>query len=345
MERISENNRFTSEQIKYLSNIRIIQKNIIHVHGFPKSIARTNLLKSNEYFGQYGNIVKTTITYKINPDNNKKLYSAYIVYSNESEAALAVLCVDSLLIYGKIIRVFFGTNKYCNNFLNNKKCPNVHKCLFIHQLASDKDIIINDDLNFSYNDHINLAKKILKSSNIKNLNLIKNMANQKKNKLPSPEFIFLTEEEKENYFSSGNFRYIGNNTINKNNNTIKNNNIIFNNFEENYNFGDKNSSCYSKYSNFSISKSSSRLLDLNIVNNENYETNSITVGNSIEPIELHKIFNNSINHILSAQPFFSKLKNFPLRKMELAFFQKDLAKNNKDINILLDGCLDFLKKI
>ena len=180
MERISENNRFTSEQIKYLSNIRIIQKNIIHVHGFPKSIARTNLLKSNEYFGQYGNIVKTTITYKINPDNNKKLYSAYIVYSKESEAALAVLCVDSLHIYGKRSRVFFGTNKYCNNFLNNKKCPNVHKCLFIHQLASDKDIIINDDLNFSYNDHINLAKKILKSSNHKNLNLIKNMTNQKK---------------------------------------------------------------------------------------------------------------------------------------------------------------------
>ena len=310
MERISENNRFTSEQIKYLSNIRIIQKNIIHVHGFPKSIARTNLLKSNEYFGQYGNIVKTTITYKINPDNNKKLYSAYIVYSNESEAALAVLCVDSLLIYGKIIRVFFGTNKYCNNFLNNKKCPNVHKCLFIHQLASDKDIIINDDLNFSYNDHINLAKKILGSSNHKNLNLIKNITNQKKNKLPSPEFIFLTEEEKENYFSSGNFRYIGNNTI-----------------------------------NFSICKNSSRLLDLNTVNNKIYQTNSITVSNSIEPIELYKIFKNSINHILSAQPFFSKMKNFPLRKMELAFFQKDLAKNNIDINLLLDGCLNFLKKI
>ncbi len=345
MKGISGNTHLTSEQIKYMSNLRIIQTNLIHVHGFPKCIANTNLLKSNEYFGQYGTIVRAKIAYKINPANNKKLYSAYIVYLNEIEAALAVLCVDSLLIHGKIIRVFFGTNKYCNNFLNNKKCPNVHKCLFIHQLASDKDIIINDDLNFSYNDHINLAKKILKSSNIKNLNLIKNKTNQKKNKLPSPEFIFLTEEEKENYFSSGNFRYIGNNTINKNNNTIKNNNIFFNNFEENYNFGDKNSSCYSKYSNFSIGKSSSRLLDLNIVNNENYETNSIAVGNSIEPIELHKIFKNSINHILSVQPFFSKLKNFPLRKMELAFFQKDLAKNNQDINILLDGCLDFLKKI
>ena len=172
MKGISGNTHLTSEQIKYMSNLRIIQNNLIHVHGFPKSIVNTNLLKSNEYFGQYGTIVRAKITYKINPANNKKLYSAYIVYSNEIEAALAVLCVDSLLIHGKIIRVFFGTNKYCNYFLD-KKCPNADKCMFIHRLATDKDIIINDDSNFTYNEHINLAKKILKSSNLKKLGLVK----------------------------------------------------------------------------------------------------------------------------------------------------------------------------
>ena len=344
MERISENNRFTSEQIKYLSNIRIIQKNIIHVHGFPKSIARTNLFKSNEYFGQYGNIVKITITYKINPDNNKKLYSAYIVYSNESEAALAVLCVDSLLIYGKIIRVFFGTNKYCNNFLNNKKCPNVHKCLFIHQLASDKDIIINDDLNFSYNDHINLSKKILNLPNIKKLNLIK-MTNPKKNILSSEEFKFLTEEEKAFYFKSGNIRCIKSDIISDKKNTKEKNNIFFNDLNEQNNFRDKNTCRKCKYSNFPMDKNPDNLCDLNIVNNEINEINFISGSNSIEPIELYKLFNNSINHILSVQPFFCKLNNFPLRKMELSFFKKDLAKKNKDINILLDGCLDSLKNI
>ena len=52
------------------------------------------------------------VTQKINPDNNKKVYSAYITYSNEQEAALAILCVDSLLIDGKIVRAFFGTTKY-----------------------------------------------------------------------------------------------------------------------------------------------------------------------------------------------------------------------------------------
>ena len=45
--------------------------------------------------------------------------------------------------------------------------------MFIHRLATDKDIIINDDSNFTYNEHINLAKKILKSSNLKKLGLVK----------------------------------------------------------------------------------------------------------------------------------------------------------------------------
>ena len=32
-------NHFSSEQIKYLNNVRIIQTNLIHAHGFPKNIA------------------------------------------------------------------------------------------------------------------------------------------------------------------------------------------------------------------------------------------------------------------------------------------------------------------
>ena len=49
---ISNNDHFTSEQIKHMSNLRIIQTNLIHIHGFPKNIAQTKILQSNEYFGQ-----------------------------------------------------------------------------------------------------------------------------------------------------------------------------------------------------------------------------------------------------------------------------------------------------
>jgi hypothetical protein len=344
---ISNNDHFTSEQIKHMSNLRIIQTNLIHVHGFPKSIAQTKILQSNEYFGQYGTIVKAMITYKINPDNKKKLYSAYISYSNEREAALAILCADSLLIDGRIIRVFFGTNKYCRYFLNKQKCPNINRCWFLHRLATNKDIIIDDNTNFPYNEHINLSKKILELSNLKKIELTKIMTNPKMNKLPSADFIFLNEEEKSNYFTSGNIRYIRSNSNSNNNiNIIFNNNISINNFFKEDNCFSKNISYDYEYNNSSLNKNHSRLLDLNIVNNKINKSISIPEknpkNNPIEPIDLHRIFINSINHILSTEPFFSKLKNFPLKKMELDFFQKDLAKNNVDIKVLLDGCLDCL---
>ena len=345
----SSHSYFTSEQIKNMSHLRIIQTNLIHIHGFPKNLARTKLLKSNEYFGQYGTIIKATTKYKINPDNNRKLYSAYISYLNEREAALAILCADSLLINGKIIRVFFGTNKYCNYFLNNQKCPNANKCMFLHKLATNNDIIIDDNSNFSYNEHINLSKKILELSNMKKIELIKKMTNPRNNKLPSAEFIFLNEEEKENYFTSGNIRYIRSNSSNSNGNDLNiilNNNIFINNLFKEDNFLNENPNYGYKYNSSSLNTNHSRLLDLNIANNKVNKSISISEKNHpIEPIELHRIFINSINHILSVETFFTKVKNFPLKKMELDFFRKDLAKNNKDIKILLDGCLDCLENI
>ena len=110
---------FTKERAESLKKIRIINTDLIHVQGFPKYLAKYNILKSPEYFGQYGTIKNLIISEKTNPNNKRKSYSAYITYSNKIEASLAILCVDSLMIKGKIIRVFFGTNKYCNYFLNN----------------------------------------------------------------------------------------------------------------------------------------------------------------------------------------------------------------------------------
>ena len=70
---------FTKEEALSLSKIRIIKKNLVHVHGFPPSLANTEKLNKLEYFGQYGKILKTLLTHKINPDTNKKSYSVYII--------------------------------------------------------------------------------------------------------------------------------------------------------------------------------------------------------------------------------------------------------------------------
>ena len=84
---------FSKEEASSLSKIRIIKKNLVHAHGFPPSLANTEKLSQPEYFGQYGKIEKTLLTQKINPDTNKKTFSAYITYSDEKEASFAILSV------------------------------------------------------------------------------------------------------------------------------------------------------------------------------------------------------------------------------------------------------------
>ena len=96
---------FTKEEAESLKKLRIIKQNLIHVQGFPKSLAKIGTLKSKKYFGQYGKIKSFILSKKINPENNKEIYSIYITYENKLEAACAILCVDSLLIFGKIIQV------------------------------------------------------------------------------------------------------------------------------------------------------------------------------------------------------------------------------------------------
>ena len=270
---ILHSNAFIQEKAEYYSKLRIIKKNLIHVHGFPKSIAKTDKLTSYEYFGQYGKIIQATATYKANPETNKKSYSAYITYSNEKEAAFAILCVDSLLVEGKIIRTFFGTTKYCKYFLNNIKCPILDKCLFLHELATDKDIIIDSNTVFSYEDHINLAKKIIEFYNPKTQNFILNLKKPKNIIFPFLDFIFLSEKDKENYFGPGNIAYSSSNNKSYNN-------VILNEFIEENDFDLNNTNI-----NFKI----------NVLNNNNKINKSINSLNLNNPNK-QKELKNFITH-------------------------------------------------
>ena len=55
---------FTPEDFKMLSKLRIIQKNLVHVQGFPDSLADKTLLSQPEYFGQFGKINKIVVVSK-----------------------------------------------------------------------------------------------------------------------------------------------------------------------------------------------------------------------------------------------------------------------------------------
>ena len=219
-------------------------------------------MKFNEYFGQYGLILKILVVYKTSPDKTK------------------------------IIRVFFDTTKYCGLFLNNIQCPNPNKCSFLHKIATDKDIIIIDNSGFSYDDHINLSKKIIQSSNLKTF---LNNNNKKSTVLPPVDFIFLSDEEKQNYFTSKNIKYIKNIKASNNNIYLNDFNGQLNNFDFNYISSNLNNNILS---NKTEKKNLNENLNLSSNINKNDKSSNtfrININNiPMESYELHNIFKKSI---------------------------------------------------
>lgn len=163
---IYQKNLFTEEAVKKLSKYRIIQKNLVHFQGFPDYLYNEAILRSPEYFGQYGIITKVTLSSKFDQKNQIKANSAYISFASNEQAAYAILAVDSIKINNQLVRAFFGTTKYCNHFLNNFNCFNQERCMFLHYLADDEDII-KDNSRFGYSEHIKLAKKIIEFGSLK----------------------------------------------------------------------------------------------------------------------------------------------------------------------------------
>jgi hypothetical protein len=329
-------NKFIISKEKALSlkKLRIIKQNLVHIQGLSKSLLNIEKLKSKEYFGQYGKIVNIVLSQKTNPENNKKIYSVYITYENKIEAACAILCVDSLLIKGKIIRAFFGTTKYCSHFLNNRICPNIQNCTFLHQF-SNEDIIIDDNTNFSYNEHLNMSRKIIEQTNLDIRSIFLRKPENSKIKLPFLDFIFLSEDQKQKYFHSSDIIYIKSsdnrviegsiqinfNIVNIYNNTNKNQKTGFNPMDAIYNRNIIDKKNFKKYS----------------------PNNNINIQKYQDPFELYNIFKDSIKHILMSKPFYASIKNAPLEKMEYYYFKNDLSKKGVDIELVLGGCLDCIQ--
>ena len=187
------NQMFSEEESKVLSKQRIIQKNLVHFQGFPDRLYNKEILCSQEYFGQYGIISKIILTNKMDKKSNKKSNSAYITFSTFEQAAYAILSVDSIKIDNQLVRAFFGTTKYCNHFLNNFKCFNSEKCMFLHYLV-DKNDIIAENTKFGYSEHIKLAKKIIGFGSIQSQLYVMNNSNKNNSVLPNIVTIYRKDE-------------------------------------------------------------------------------------------------------------------------------------------------------
>ena len=129
---------------------RIIQKNLVYLIGLSAELVKIeSKLKSFEYFGQYGKIVKLVINknkvYNSNGANGPS-YICFVTYSTVAESSLAILSLDDTIIDNHQLKANYGTTKYCLNFLKNWECKN-KDCIYLHKLADKKDIVSREIMN------------------------------------------------------------------------------------------------------------------------------------------------------------------------------------------------------
>jgi len=143
-------------------SIRIIKRNLVYVINLDPKIADKEILMKREYFGQYGKITKVLVNlnkaYNSNNNSAGLSYSAYINYSSNYEAALAILSIDSCVLNNKVLKAAFGTTKYCSYYMKKQSCP-IKDCVYMHTVSDKTDIISKDSADF-YVDQHKLAIKI-----------------------------------------------------------------------------------------------------------------------------------------------------------------------------------------
>ncbi|KAJ1688685.1 hypothetical protein LUZ63_012840 [Rhynchospora breviuscula] len=138
---------------KHLSSVRVIQRNLVYIIGLPNNLMDESLLERREYFGQYGKVMKVSISRPTGAAAQQALanntFSVYITYSKEEEAIRCIQSVHNFALEGKSLRACFGTTKYCHQWLRSLSCNNPD-CLYLHDIGSQEDSFTKDEIISAY---------------------------------------------------------------------------------------------------------------------------------------------------------------------------------------------------
>lgn len=138
----------TSEMRKHLSNVRVIQRNLVYIVGIPASLADEEILEKREFFGRYGKVLKVSIS-RSNASNQQSTSnpttSVYITYVKEEEAVRCIQAVNGFVLDGRQLRACFGTTKYCHAWLKNMPCNNPD-CLYLHDIGTQEDSFTKEEM-------------------------------------------------------------------------------------------------------------------------------------------------------------------------------------------------------
>ncbi|ONM41911.1 RNA binding (RRM/RBD/RNP motifs) family protein [Zea mays] len=143
----------TVESKKHLASVRVIQRNLVYIIGLPAHLCNESVLECREYFGQYGKILKVSVSRPTGPPSQQASansnISVYITYAKEEEAIRCIQAVHNFVLEGKVLRACFGTTKYCHAWLRNMTCGNPD-CLYLHDVGSQEDSFTKDEIISAY---------------------------------------------------------------------------------------------------------------------------------------------------------------------------------------------------
>ena len=94
--RETEQKQTEANSRKHLAGTRVVQKNLVYVIGLQQQTNEEEflkLLRSPQYFGQYGNMQKIVVS-KPKPGSSDKSVGVYITFERKKDAETCIACVD-----------------------------------------------------------------------------------------------------------------------------------------------------------------------------------------------------------------------------------------------------------
>jgi CCR4-NOT transcription complex subunit 4 len=136
------------ESRKNLVGVRVVQKNLVYVTGLTPTVREDELLKTlrkPEFFGQYGNIQKISISNRKSSDGQNQSLGIYVTFEKKEDAQRCIQAVNGSPNGDRVLRAQLGTTKYCSAWLRHEQCSN-RSCMFLHELGDEEDSYTRQDL-------------------------------------------------------------------------------------------------------------------------------------------------------------------------------------------------------
>lgn len=96
-QKLKDSQKLSVEEVNTLKSMRVIQNSVIYVIGLKHEICDEELLKSEKFFGQYGEVenvrINRTNLFTVKKEK-MKYYRAYISYKNPLSSSLAILSIN-----------------------------------------------------------------------------------------------------------------------------------------------------------------------------------------------------------------------------------------------------------